>query len=190
MKTKQLILCALFAALTVSGVFVKIPVPGTPLFFTLQTFFVFLTGLLLEAKYALIAQLVYAAVGLVGLPVFSTGGGIAYVLSPSFGFIIGFCVCAPITSVLVRSNLSKLNNHPQCKMMMMLKIIGGAIVSIIAMYVFGVTYMYIIYNLYLKEPVTLGYVIVSSTGIFFFIDMAKMTLAVLLGRAILRRMPK
>ena len=48
MKTRQMILCALFAALTAAGIFVKIPIPGTPMSFTLQTFFIFLAGLLLD----------------------------------------------------------------------------------------------------------------------------------------------
>ena len=190
MKIKQLLLCALFAALTAIGSLIKIPIPGTPLLFTLQTFFVFLTGLMLEAKYALVAQLVYAAIGLLGLPVFSTGGGIGYVLYPSFGFILGFCVCAPIISLLVRKNVLKLiaKNNPD-RFRSTVKIIIFSLASIISMYVLGILYMYMIYNLYLGDPKTLGYVIVSSTGVFFFIDIAKFAVAIPLCAAVLKRMP-
>ena len=84
MRLKNLLLCALFAALTAASVFLpKIPIPGTPLMFTFQTFFVFLTGLMLEPRFALISQLVYMALGLIGLPVFMNGGGLSYVLEPS-----------------------------------------------------------------------------------------------------------
>lgn len=37
---------------------------------------------------------VYCFSGLVGLPVFAAGGGIAYVLKPSFGYILGFIASA------------------------------------------------------------------------------------------------
>ena len=190
MKLKPLILCALFAALTIAGSFVKIPIPGTPLLFTLQTFFVFLSGLLLDARYAFVSQFVYMAVGLLGLPVFSMGGGFSYVLSPSFGFILGFCACAPLVSLLVRKPLYEWTNTQKSRKILMLRIAAGALSSIAALYVFGIIYMYLIYHLYLNETVTLGYVIVSSTGIFFILDTAKMALAIPLGAAVIRRLPK
>ncbi len=87
MKTKMLLLTALFAALTAVGAFLKIPIP--PVAITLQTLFMVLAGLLLGAKYGALSQLVYVALGLVGLPIFTQGGGFSYVLMPSFGFLLG-----------------------------------------------------------------------------------------------------
>ena len=184
MKTKKLLLCALFAALTAVGIFVKIPVPGTMLIITLQTFFVFLAGLLLSPKYALVSQLVYMAIGLLGLPVFSKGGGLGYVLEPSFGFIIGFALCAFLVSILIRKKLAEKQSS-----LSVLKISVYALISIAAMYIVGVAYMYAVLNLYVGTAVTLGYVIVTATGVFFFIDIAKFILALLLGRAVLKRLP-
>ena len=48
-KIKIITLCALFAALSAVGAFIKIPFPLLP--FTMQTFFVALAGLLLGKKY-------------------------------------------------------------------------------------------------------------------------------------------
>ncbi len=89
---KQQILCGLFAALMACGALIRIPGPFVPL--TLQSFFVFLSGLLLPPKAALFSMFFYMLLGLLGLPVFAGAGGIGYVLQPSFGFIPGFALAA------------------------------------------------------------------------------------------------
>ena len=86
-RTKQLILCAMFVALIAIGAFITIPIPIIPL--TLQDLFVMLAGILLGPKWGALASLIYVFMGLAGLPVFTQGGGLAYVLKPSFGFLIG-----------------------------------------------------------------------------------------------------
>lgn len=189
MKLRQLLFSAIFTALTALGALLfKIPLPGTPLIITLQTFFVFMSGLLLEARYAFFSQLAYAAIGLlIGIPVFSGGGGLAYVYQPSFGFIIGFCVCAPMISVLVRKNLIKAISMRENKLASIFKAGAGAMVCILVLYSFGVLYMYMIYNLHIGEPKTLDAVIVAGAGIFIFIDMIKFALAIPLCWAVLKR---
>lgn len=184
MKTRQLLLCALFAALTAAGIFIRVPIPGTMMNFTMQTFFVFLAGMLLTPRYALISQLVYIAIGLIGLPVFSKGGGLGYVLEPSFGFLPGFALCAFLLSVLIRRKMADKQTPAS-----IIKTGFLSLLSIAAMYVLGITYMYAIFNIYLNTPVTLEYVIVTATGIFFFIDIIKFVLAFILGTAVLKRLP-
>ena len=73
MKTRELVLCALFVALITVGTFVRIPV-GTDVY-TLQFLFTLLAGLLLGARLGALAVLVYIALGLLGVPVFASGGG-------------------------------------------------------------------------------------------------------------------
>ena len=85
--TRNMVLCALFAALIAIGAFIRIPVPYVPI--TFQGFFVLLAGFLLGPKYGAASMLIYIAVGLVGIPVFTEGGGIMYVLKPTFGYLIG-----------------------------------------------------------------------------------------------------
>ena len=183
MKAKNLMLCALFAALTAASTFLpKIPIPGTPLMFTFQTFFVFLTGLMLEPRHALISQLVYMALGLVGLPVFMNGGGLSYVLEPSFGFIIGFAVCAFLTSLLARRQViaSLKAEGRRDRALAALKAALGALASLLAMYVIAVIYMYLIYTLYLGQSTALP-VLAVSMGVFLLIDSVKFVLAALIG---------
>lgn len=187
MKTRQMILCALFAALTAAGIFVRIPIPGTPILFTLQTFFVFLAGLLLEPKYAFLSQVVYLAVGLLGIPVFTKGGGISYVLEPSFGFLLGFCVCAFLISVFVRREVIEYISLPQKSSL--IKIAAYALLSMVGLYVLGIIYMYLILNTYMGKGVSLEYMVITANGIFFLLDMLKFAVAIPVGIAVLKRVP-
>jgi biotin transport system substrate-specific component len=43
-------------------------------------------------KLAFMAMLQYIIIGLAGIPIFANGGGPAYVLQPTFGFLIGFLI--------------------------------------------------------------------------------------------------
>ena len=91
-NTRYAAYTGLFTTLIILGAFIKIPVPVIP--FTLQFLFVSLAGLLLGAKYGGLSVFIYAALGLAGLPVFTAGGGITYVVFPTFGYIIGFIFSA------------------------------------------------------------------------------------------------
>ncbi len=95
LKTKDMILCAMFATLTAVGAFIRIPIPLVP--FTLQFLFTMLAGLLLGPKLGAVSVLTYLLLGLAGLPVFAEGGGIYYIFKPSFGYLIGFLAGAYAT---------------------------------------------------------------------------------------------
>ncbi|MBN1780918.1 biotin transporter BioY [bacterium] len=99
-SSRQLILIALMTGLTCTGGFLRIPFFPVPI--TLQTLFVYMSGLLLEPRQALISQSLYLILGLAGLPVFATGGGPAYVLSPTFGYLLGFPVAAWASAMMVK----------------------------------------------------------------------------------------
>lgn len=90
--------CAIFAALMVAGAYVTIPFPLVPL--TFQTVISVLAGLLLGAKKGAASMAVYCFAGLVGIPVFAAGGGIFYVLKPSFGYILGFILSAFVAGII------------------------------------------------------------------------------------------
>ena len=72
-RTKNLMYCSLFTALIAVGAFIKIPIPFVP--FTLQFLFTTLAGLLLGSKMGAVSVIAYMVLGLVGLPIFSEGGG-------------------------------------------------------------------------------------------------------------------
>lgn len=88
LSPKILAKSAIFAALTTIGAWIAIPISGIP--FTLQTFFVYLSVLMLK-KYAFVSQGIYILMGLVGLPVFAMGKpGYLAIIGPTGGYIIGF----------------------------------------------------------------------------------------------------
>lgn len=78
---------AAFAAATALGAKVAIPVPGTPVPFTLQVLFILLSGALLGARLGATSQLLYLGAGALGAPVFAAGGGLAYLLGPTAGYL-------------------------------------------------------------------------------------------------------
>ena len=101
MRPHDLVLSALFCALTVVGAWISIPIPGGAV--TLQLFFVLLSAFLLPPKSALFAIASYVLLGLCGAPVFvGFVGGLSAVASPTFGFLIGMVLAAPTISALYR----------------------------------------------------------------------------------------
>lgn len=95
MKTKDLIICALFAALTAVFSYIFIPLPFTPVPMNLALLPIFVAGALLGPKNGVIAALVYVLLGAVGLPVFNgSTGGLSILAGPTGGFIVGYISCA------------------------------------------------------------------------------------------------
>lgn len=96
MKTKDLTLIGLFAALTVVLAWIPaIPVPFSPVPITFQTLGVFLSAAMLGGKRGGTAILVYVLLGALGLPVFAGGaGGFGVILGPTGGYLIGFVLGA------------------------------------------------------------------------------------------------
>lgn len=70
------------------GAHLRLPLPYVPL--TLQAAVACLAGLLLGPRRGAASQVVYLAAGLAGFPVFARGGGLQYVLEPTFGYLLGF----------------------------------------------------------------------------------------------------
>lgn len=142
-KTKNMVLCSVFVALIVVGTFIRIPIPVVP--FTLQLLFTMLAGLLLGGKLGATSVCIYIVMGLLGFPVFTEGGGIGYILKPSFGYIIGFAVASYVTGVIA----NKVSN-PRYKRLLTANFIGLGIV-----YLFGMVYHYLMSNFYLGNPIGL-----------------------------------
>ena len=82
------------AALTALAARVAVPLPGIPVPFTLQPVAVLLSGVLLGAAGGMSSQLLYLAVGMMGVPVFAAGGGAAYLLGPTGGYLLAFPLAA------------------------------------------------------------------------------------------------
>ena len=87
-KTYKIVYTGIFAVLLAICSWISIP---TMIPFTLQTFGVFLTVLLLGGKQGTLAIFIYLLLGSIGIPVFSNfGAGLGYLLGNTGGFALGF----------------------------------------------------------------------------------------------------
>lgn len=91
MKTKDLVLVALFAAIiVVLAALPPVVLPWVPVPITLQTFGVMLAGLVLGPRRAALVLTLYVALALIGLPVLPGGrAGLAVLMGPTGGFLLG-----------------------------------------------------------------------------------------------------
>lgn len=172
--TQKLVLTAMFAALIAVGAFIKIPVPLVP--FTLQVFFVNLAGLMLGGTWGVVSVLIYVVLGLIGLPIFAHGGGIGYVLNPTFGYLIGFIVGAGVTGIVSRKN-GVLN---------LKRMIIASILDMIIIYLFGATYCYCISNFYLGNEMAVGTAIVSLILVFIPGDGLSCAISIVLAKKLVK----
>lgn len=92
------------ALLTALGARVSIPLPGTPVPFTFQVVAVLLAGWLLGPRLGAASQLSYLAAGAAGLPVFAAGGGLAYLLGPTGGYLLAYPAAAWLVGVAARQD--------------------------------------------------------------------------------------
>lgn len=101
-KTKEIIFCALFAALTAILSQISIPLPFTPVPINLATIAVCLGAGLLGAKLGAMSQIVYVIIGAIGVPVFANfTGGLGVVVGPTGGYIIGYIVATILIGVII-----------------------------------------------------------------------------------------
>lgn len=135
----ELAKCAIFVVLMVVSAFIKIPFPLVPL--TFQTVVAVLAGLLLGPLYGTAAVGVYIFMGLIGLPVFTSGGGFAYVVQPTFGYILGFAAAAFVAGALCgRGKAAQITLRGA-----LLASVAGFLVN----YIVGVPYFLLIWHFYM-----------------------------------------
>lgn len=157
-RTTKIVLTALFSALIAVGAFIKIPVPAVP--FTLQFFFVNMSVLFLGKKRGALAVGIYVALGLIGVPIFTSGGGIFYVLHPTFGYLIGFLAGNFVAGAfLERVDRTKYKN-----------LVAAGFIDAAIVYALGLIYFYLISTLYLNNTVTARTLLVTCFLMTFWSD--------------------
>lgn len=171
---REMILISIFAALTAVGAFIKIPTPLVP--FTLQFLFCTYAGIFLGAKNGLYSQLLYVTIGLIGIPVFASGGGPSYILQPTFGYLLGFMACAYVIGHFSQK-FSRIS---------FIKIYGAVLLGLCLVYLFGVAYLYLIINFYLHKQMTVSAAI--AVGFMPYI-IADLILSILIALTAVRILP-
>jgi len=120
------VVIAIFTALIAAGAFIRIPIPPVPI--TLQTLFVLICGLLLPMRLSLASVGTYLFLGLVGLPVFTSGGGFAALTGPTGGYLVGL-----VPAVLVLSAFRGRNSF--------FLYLAGSISATVALYIPGLLWL-------------------------------------------------
>lgn len=163
MKTRDLVVCSLFAAMTAVLSQISIPLPnGIPL--TLQLFAVFLCGVILGAKKGFISTLVYVALGAIGLPVFAGfTGGFQYIVGYSGGFIISF----PLVAFIIGFVSEKTDN--------MVLILLSTILGLIVSYTIGTLVFSLVTNTSISASLA------ACVIPFIFTDLLKCFVATVIG---------
>ena len=131
----------------------------------MQLLFSNTAALLLGRKWGCVPTLLYLLCGIVGLPVFSCGGGISCFSSPTFGFILGFLPGALACGVI--------SERISDKRGMLL----GSIANLLCVYLCGTLY----YLLYLPDRPSLSYALLVCVVPFIIPDAIKCTLSILLA---------
>lgn len=165
--------CAIFVAMMcIFTLFVKIPFYPVPL--TFQTVISVLAGLLLGWKKGAISMAVYCFMGLIGIPVFSGfSSGFAYVLQPTFGYILGFIAAAAVAGLIAGN--AKLPFW---------RYIVAALAAFAVNYIVGIPYFALIWQYYLKSE-NLGYYVVYWNLLYMPKDAVLCVLAALLAWRVL-----
>ena len=84
------------------------------------------------------------ALGLLGLPIFTAGGGFGYVLQPTFGFLLGLIPAAAVIGAMTRRSASPVRIALAC------------VVGLAVLYAIGVPYMALILNGYMGKGMSVS----------------------------------
>ena len=173
---RAMLLAALFAALTAVGAFIRVPIGPTSI--TLQFFFSALAGILLGVKWGVFSQVLYVGLGLLGFPIFTMGGGLSYLVQPSFGFLLGL-----IPTAWVIGRLTEKENGRW-------RIALACLAGLAVLYLIGLPYMYLIMKLYLHKSITVWTAVKAGMLVYLPGDAVKIAVTVLLYKPLRRAIRK
>ncbi|OQD55327.1 biotin transporter BioY [Streptomyces phaeoluteigriseus] len=117
------------AALTGLAAQIAVPVPGSPVPVTGQTFAALLVGTTLGARRGFLSLAVYALVGMAGVPWFAQGGSGAGAVS--FGYVLGMILASTVVGALARRGADR----------SVLRMAGTMLVGSAIIYAIGVPYL-------------------------------------------------
>ena len=179
LSARDITMTAVFSALAVVAAML-VRYAGSIVPFSLLPFVVMLAGGLIGARLGALSIVVYILLGLIGLPVFASPpfGGPAYVLQPTFGFLLGFIASAYVIGALLK------NREESGFTRYFLSMTAGIVVY----YLIGLPYLYVILNFYLGKAVSVLKVLTIGFTPFIALDLVKAFVAAILARAVYRRL--
>jgi biotin transport system substrate-specific component len=163
---------ALMAAVTAVAAQIAIPLPFSPVPFTLQVLAVILSGLLLGPRYGALAQAIYLLIGAFGVPVFAQfKGGLGVVLGPTGGYLLSYPIAAAVAGLATHAAWSA----PRRRALWM-SLLWGC-VGLAVIYAFGATWLAVVTRLPIAAALAQG------VAPFVIFDLIKVALAALVAVA-------
>lgn len=170
---KEAAYLALGVAVITVCAWITIPFGAIPV--TLQTFAVALIGALFGALRGGIVVFIYLLMGLIGIPVFSNfNAGVAALLGPTGGYIIGFIFSAVISGIF---SAFKIKNKIAKTALLYL----GTLIGMAVCYFFGTLWFITVYNRGSAETVGVAAALMICVVPYLLPDAVKLFFSALLG---------
>jgi len=162
---KEMTRTAFYTALLCIAAFVFRVGGGVVVPFSFLPIMILLSGAMLGARLGALSVLLYVLLGLFGIPVFAQPpfGGFVYILQPTFGFLLGDILAAYIVGRVVEKTTSAST----------LRYAVAMLLGVISIYLLGVPYLYIVFNVYLGEPLTFWGAVQIGILPFVLLDLVK-----------------
>ncbi|UCC75150.1 MAG: biotin transporter BioY [Gemmatimonadota bacterium] len=141
---------------------IAIPIPGTPVPFTLQVACVILAGALLGPRLGAASQIAYVVTGALGAPVFAAGGGLAYLLGPTGGYLLAFPLAAYTVGAIAPRSAG------------LIRLVTGLTAGVAVIYAGGAAWLAVMTG-------NLGMALTAGVGPFLVLDVLKVALALLIS---------
>ncbi len=102
---RNVILCFLGSLILIASAQIKVPIGPVPI--SMQSFAVLLIGASYGMRLGGATILLYLSYGIMGLPVFATGGGALILVGPTGGYLLGFYFAAVLAGFLAERGFDK-----------------------------------------------------------------------------------
>lgn len=169
--TKQMTLAGVMTAVTCIAGPIAIPIPFSPVPFSLTNLVIYFSIYLLGAKLGTLSYLVYLLLGFAGLPVFSGfTGGVGKLAGPTGGYLVGFIFLAIIAGIMMEKFPGKMPLY-----------VLGMIIGTAVCYIFG--------TLWLSNQLGISFVAGLGVGVIPYLpgDAIKIALAAITGPKLKKR---
>lgn len=145
-RVRDIALVAGGAVLTGLAAQIAVPVPGSPVPVSGQTFAALLVGTALGARRGFASLALYAVAGMAGMPWFAEGA--SGWSMPSFGYILGMLLAATVVGALARRGADRT----------VLRTAGSMVLGSVIIYAVGVPYLALATGMSLPAAVSAGLV--------------------------------
>ena len=180
LTTFELILASLFIVLYIVGA--KMAVHVFVISFTLQTLFLLIAAMLLKVRVSVASVCVYIIMGFIGLPVFSQGGGLAYLQTPGAGFLFGFVFMVFTVGAIVGTGKRDAGFG---------KLVVAGVVGVLVQFIVAILYFSFIMDIFMGgENRTLIYAIKNLFLPFIAADLLKAVIAAIIVKEVKKALPQ